>query len=67
MSKISKALKLATEEFKKEYGPDAKLQEGDAIATVFNDGTLIITVENSKLKAQIILGEPYIVDFNMGS
>ena len=44
MDKISKAIELATKEFKKEYGQDAKLQEGDEFVTIFNDGVVTISM-----------------------
>jgi len=67
MGKIEKAIQLAMEECKKEYGQDAKLKEGEAIVTVFNDGVVIIGVNNSKLNAKVLFGEPYRVDFNIRS
>ena len=50
MDKLNKAISLAMEEFKKENGQDARLEDGDEFATVFNDGILILGLECSELK-----------------
>lgn len=63
MPELDKLIELILEEFRKDNGADAKLEEGDEFATVFNNGIVIIGVENSELKVKIILGEPYRVDF----
>lgn len=65
MEKVNQAIILAMQEFKKEHGQDAKLEEGDEFATVFNDGILIIGLEDSELKIKLLLGEPYKVDFDL--
>jgi len=65
LDKLNKAIELATEEFKKENGADAQIEDGDEFATVFNDGILIIGLEDSELKIKVLLGEPYKVDFNL--
>lgn len=42
MTTIDEAIKLAMDEFTKEFGEDAKLEDGDEFATVFNDGIIIL-------------------------
>ncbi len=66
MDKVNKAIGLAMDEFKKENGEDAQLENGDEFATVFNDGVLIIGLEDSELKIKFLLGEPFKVDFELG-
>ena len=66
METVDQAIQLALNEFKKEYGKDAKLDDGDRFATVFNDGILIISMEEKTLKLDILAGEPYKVDFDLG-
>jgi hypothetical protein len=65
MDKVNELIALAMEEFKKENGADAKLEEGDEFATVFNDGILILGIENSTLTIKILLGKPYKIDFDL--
>ena len=66
MDQINKAITLAMEEFRKENGEDAKLEDGEEFAAVFNDGILIIGIEDHELKIKFILGEPYKIDFDLG-
>lgn len=66
MDKINEAIKLAMKEFHKENGEDAKLEDGDEFATVFNDGILIIGLEDNELKIKFLLGKPFKVDFDLG-
>lgn len=66
MDQINEAIKLAMKEFHKENGEDAKLEDGDEFATVFNDGILIIGLEDNELKIKFLLGEPFKVDFDLG-
>ncbi|MPM60233.1 hypothetical protein SDC9_107084 [bioreactor metagenome] len=64
--KIKQAVELAKQEYKKEYGEDAKLENGDEFVTVFNDGVLIMGLEDTNFNIKFILGEPYKVDFSLG-
>lgn len=66
MNKINQAIELAKQEFKKEYGEGAKLEDGYEFVTVFNDGVLIMGLEDANFNIKFILGEPYKVDFNIG-
>lgn len=66
MDKVNEAIKLAMEQFHKENGEDAQLEDGDEFATVFNDGILIIGLEDRELNIKFILGEPFKVDFELG-
>lgn len=66
MDKVNEAIKMAMEEFHKENGEDAQLEDGDEFATVFNDGILIIGLEDRQLNIKFILGEPFKVDFELG-
>ena len=66
MDNVNEAIKLAMEQFHKENGEDAQLEDGDEFATVFNDGILIIGLEDRQLNIKFILGEPFKVDFELG-
>ncbi len=65
MEEIVKAMNLAMEKFKEEYGEDAKLEDGDEFATVFNNCVLIISLEDGELKVKFIGGKPYEVDMTL--
>lgn len=61
MEETKNAIQLAMEQFRTEFGEDAKLEEGDSFATVFNDAVVIIGLENRQLSVQVLAGKPYFV------
>lgn len=65
MESLNKAIQLAMAEYKKEFGEDTKLEDGDEFATVFNDGVLIIGLEDKKLSFKILAGTPYKLNYNL--
>lgn len=65
MEIIKKGILLAMDEFRKEFGKDAKLEVGDIFATVFNDAVLIVEVENEKLSFNFLAGKPYRIDYSL--
>lgn len=65
MEQIQNAVLAAFEEFKKEFGENAKLEEGDEFVTVFNNCTLIISIEDGTLRERFIGGKPYRVDMSL--
>ena len=65
MEEISKALDLAMEKFKEEYGEDAKLEDGDEFVTIFNNCILVLGMEDRELKVKFIGGKPFNVDFSL--
>ena len=62
MEETKSAIELAMEQFKAEFGQDAKLEDGDEFATVFNDAVVIIGLNNRKLSVRILVGKPYFVN-----
>ena len=62
MEELVKIINLATEQFKQEYGDDAKLEDGDEIVAVLNNCVLIVSLENSELKTRFIGRKPYYID-----
>lgn len=62
MEELVEIINLATEQFKQEYGDDAKFEDGDEIVAVLNNCVLIVSLENSELKTQFIGGKPYYID-----
>lgn len=65
MESINKAMGMMMEAFYKEYGEDEKLEEGGEITGVFNDGVMIISLNDGNLKIQVSAGEPYKFDYNL--
>lgn len=62
MEELEKAINLAIQKFKEEYGEDTKLEDGDEFVTVFNNCVLIISLEGGHLGAKFIGGKPFYVD-----
>lgn len=65
MEEAKNAVELAMEQFKAEFGQDAKLEDGEEFATVFNDAVVIIGLNNRKLSVRILAGKPYFVNQNL--
>ena len=65
MDILKEAFDMAICQYKKEYGEDAKIEEGEEFATVFNDAVLIIGLENKQISIKIFAGKPYFVDHNL--
>lgn len=65
MEELDRAIRLAFEEFQKEFGKDEKLEDGDEFVTVFNNCCLIISLEDKKLTTKFIAGKPYKVDMTL--
>lgn len=66
MDNVNKAIIAAMDEFEKEHGEGAKLEDGEEFVTVFNDCVLIVGVENKKPQLKFIAGKPYKVDMTVG-
>lgn len=65
MDNISKAIDMMMKQMKDEIGDDYQLEEGEEIAGVFNDGVIIVGLENKSLRVNILAGEPMKFDFNL--
>lgn len=65
MEELKQAIDFAMAKFKEEFGQDAKIEEGDRFATVFNDAVLIISLEDKALKIDVLAGTPYFADMNL--
>ena len=66
MEMIARAIDMAMQRFREEYGEDAKLEEGDEFVTVFNDCVLIISLGEGRLHTDFIDGKPFEVDMALG-
>ena len=65
MEELGKAINLAMQKFKEEYGEDTKLEDGDEFVTVFNNCVLIISLEGGNLSTKFIGGKPCEVDMTL--
>ena len=62
MIDIGQAIKMAAAEYKKEFGQEAQLKNGEAFASLFNNGVLVVSNNNGKIGFHFIGGEPYKID-----
>ncbi len=65
MGELNEAIGKAFDEFRKKFGEDAKLEEGDEFVTVLNNAVLIISLEAGTLKTKFIGGAPFKVDMTL--
>lgn len=65
MQQLNEAVNAAFAEFKKEFGQDVKLEDGDEFVTVFNNATLIVGLEDNTLHTKFVGGKPYRVDMTL--
>lgn len=63
MEDIQKAMEAAFAAFKKEFGEDAKPEEGEEFVFLFNNCVLIMGVGDKCLKQKFIGGQPIKVDY----
>lgn len=66
MNKIEEIVTMVMDKYKEENGEDLKLEEGDEIVSVFNDGVMILGVENNTFSMKVLAGEPYRFDYDLG-
>lgn len=66
MDRLARAIELAMERYREECGQDVKLLDGDEFATVFNDCTLIISLDGGCLKTRFVFGEPLRINETIG-
>ena len=65
LKQLEEAVRRAFDEFRKEFGEDAKLENGDEFVTVLNNAVLIISLEDGKLETKFIGGAPFKVDMTL--
>lgn len=61
MIDIGQAIKMAVAEYKKEFGQEAQLKNGEAFASLFSNGVLVV-YNNEKIGFYFTVGEPYKID-----
>lgn len=65
MEELNRAIGLAMAEFRKEFGEDAKLEDGYTFVTIFNNCCLIISLEDKEIRTEFVSGKPYKVDMTL--
>ena len=65
MDELFKAIDAAYKEYEKEYGTDAKLEDGEKFFTIFNNAMLIISKEDGELKTEFLGDKPFQVDMTL--
>lgn len=65
MNKLGEVIEMIMGRYKEENGEDLKLEEGDEIASVFNDGVVILGVEDNTFKMKVLAGEPYVFNYDL--
>ena len=65
MDTLNQAIVLAIAKYEEVFGEDAKLEEGDSFATVFNDAIIVISFENKTLKFDVLAGTLYFIDMSL--
>ena len=59
-------LSILIDAFKREYGEDEKINDGDIVVFELNDCTVILLLEDAKLKTEIIGDKPIKVNYTTG-
>ena len=63
---MDKLMDKVIDAFKREFGDDARFEEGDTLVFELNDCTLILSYEDNTLKQEIIGNKPIKVDYSTG-
>lgn len=63
---MDKLMDKVIDAFKREFGDDAKFEEGDTLVFELNDCTLILSYEDKTVKEEIIGNKPIKVDYAAG-
>ena len=59
-------LSILIDAFKREYGEDEKINDGDIVVFELNDCIVILSLEDAKLKAEVIGDKPIRVNYTTG-
>lgn len=67
MERLAEAIEMIRQEIEKEHGKKGLAMEvGDEYGAVFNDGIIIIGMEEGReLKIKVLTGEPYKFDHDL--
>lgn len=64
--KLKRATELLVAEFKKEFGEDVALEEGDLITGVFHDGLITMSRLDGDIHINIFASIPYQINTSLG-
>ena len=59
-------LSILIDAFKREYGEDEKINDGDIVVFALNDCTVILSLKDAKVKTEIIGNKPIKVNYTTG-
>ena len=62
---IADAIEKVIGAYKKEFGENEKMENGDELVGVFKDAVIVISKQNNELNVKISAGEPYMFEENM--
>lgn len=63
---MDKLLEKLVDAFKREFGEEAQLEDGDTLVFELNDCTVILGLEDGTLREEIIGDKPIKVDYTTG-
>lgn len=63
---MNEVMKKVMEAFKKEFGEDANLEDGDTVVFELNDCTLILSRDGGKVRTEFLGDKPIKVDCTTG-
>ncbi|WP_303000819.1 hypothetical protein [uncultured Eubacterium sp.] len=59
-------LPILIDAFKREFGEDEKINDGDTVVFELNDCTVILSLEDASLKTEVIGDKPIRVNYTTG-
>lgn len=59
-------LPILIDSFKREFGEDEKINDGDTVVFELNDCTVILSLEDASLKTEVIGDKPIRVNYTTG-
>lgn len=59
-------LSILIDAFKREHGEDEKINDGEIVVFELNDCTVILSLEDAKLKTEVIGDKPIRVNYTTG-
>lgn len=65
MNKLEDIVGMIMDKYEEENGEVLKLEEGIEIASIFNDGVVIVGMEDSRFNIKVLAGKPYQFDYNL--
>lgn len=63
---MDKLMEKVLDAFNREFGENARFEEGDELVFELNDCSLILSLENGTLRTKILGNKPIKVDYSTG-